>query len=125
MRTETSTLWACVDCLMFEANGDLPSASVTSFMDMDENGHTEEDRKIIAGFEQFEPGVVTLGIMFGEDGCSHTSDSYPENADEHSEGCETQTFSYSPCDVCHSPLGGSRHALTYWNPIDIDELVSV
>jgi hypothetical protein len=28
--------------------------------------------------------------------------------------CEENTFSWSPCDVCGSNLGGSRHAVSFF-----------
>jgi hypothetical protein len=29
-------------------------------------------------------------------------------------GCEEREFSWASCDGCGSPLGGTRHAFTYW-----------
>ena len=28
--------------------------------------------------------------------------------------CETMSFSWSPCDVCGSNLGGERSAVSFW-----------
>jgi hypothetical protein len=32
--------------------------------------------------------------------------------------CETKTFSWSPCDVCDSNLGGARHAVSFFKITD-------
>jgi hypothetical protein len=32
--------------------------------------------------------------------------------------CETDSFSWSPCDVCGGNLGGERHAVSFWKILD-------
>ena len=52
---------------------------------------------------------ITLGLTAEnhDDGCTALA-----NGTEC--GCETVEFSWDWCDICGSPLGGSRHAFTVW-----------
>jgi len=93
-----TTIWVCSDCLIYLANNDL-----TGMDYMEESA----DR-----IKAVKDGVTALGMA-----CCGTSEhcmehSDPDDHDEHSENCETKDFSRSSCESCHSPLGGSRYAVT-------------
>lgn len=96
--------WACSDCLVLLANGETPP-------DMDE----EATAQYVA--MTFEVNV-SLGRMFGEDGCEHTSEQWHADSsvqEEHAYQCERLEFSWSRCDVCRRPsMAGERHAVTIW-----------
>ena len=91
----TCTGWACVDCLILLANGDVPA-------EMTADEITEWQSRIDASTDGFN---VTLGMLRDSHEC-------PEGTDECE--CETRTFSWSACDVCGSNLGGERHAVSFW-----------
>lgn len=104
--------WACVDCLFLLANGETP-----------EQMNEEETAAWLARIEA--QGEVTLGRMYGEGGCdcdpeamepSDQADPHYVEPDyeHHAESCEQDSFSWPPCDVCGSHLGGSRDAVTFW-----------
>lgn len=99
--------WACTDCLMWLANGET-----------DPNWSEAETAEYFARLEAREVTgeTVTLGRMFGEEGCEHTSEGWHsgEETEAHAEECEQREFSWSACDVCGSGLGGSRDAVTFW-----------
>lgn len=101
---EYSNGWCCVDCLMLLANGEKPPE-----MGEDETAAwlAEIDRRT-AGTD------VTLGRMFGEEDCEHTSEDWRSDSGNHADQCESLEFSWSPCDVCGSRLGGERAAVTFW-----------
>ena len=83
-------IWVCVDCFMVRETGENPdSATVWS------NGSASWN--------------VSPGVDCG------MPDHWEENPDAHAEQCETQDFSWSPCNACDSPLGGSRHAYTVFD----------
>lgn len=90
-------VWVCVDCLFWHANAELPEDATRA--------------------EEVRAGGVhdgarwTLGRFHGEDACG------TDHGDDHDSEteCETETFSWRQCGACRSPLGGSRHAMTYWH----------
>lgn len=86
-------LWGCVDCLFAIANGDFP----------EDPERAEEVREGI----RRNGGRVGIGHFHGVDYCGRE---HGEDYDEQTE-CETQDFSWTPCHLCGSTLGGSRHAL--------------
>lgn len=76
---------ACVDCIMLIANGDTSGNS---------RCETEEgEAAYLADVARYSEG--------GE---------WVNNCDETCEG----GFSWSPCDVCRSPLGGDRHPVAWF-----------
>ena len=89
------TIWVCVDCF-FEHHLPGENAEATG-----EEWCNYPDAKM---------GDITAGIL-----CDRADDDYHmcESA-EHSEECETISFSWSRCDACGSTLGGTRHAFTIW-----------
>lgn len=98
--------WCCVDCVTLLANGETPP-------EMSEAETAEWLARVEAAGDA---STVTLGRMFGEDGCEHTSDAWRADAavqEAHAAECERDTFSWRPCDVCGSTLGGERHAVTF------------
>ena len=96
--------WGCTDCIMWLANGEPPT-------DMSES---ELAAWRAAMDEHIGDSELTLGMLASEhdDSCPvKIADSY-DAVDECY--CDTRSFSWSPCDVCGSNLGGERHAVTYW-----------
>ncbi len=95
--------WCCVDCLVYLANAETPP-------ELDEEA-TEAYVARVWG-----AGAVSLGRMFGEDGCEHTAEAWHagEGQEEHAETCERDEFSMGGCDVCGSTFGGAREAVTFW-----------
>ena len=98
--------WACTDCMILLANGDDPT-------DMSEaelaTWHTAID-------EHIGIGEITLGMLASEhDGSCPVNIENDHSAVDECD-CETNPFSWSPCDVCGGNLGGERHAVTYWVP---------
>lgn len=92
MATTIFQLWACVDCLFAIANGDYPE-------------DPERRAEVEAGLIQ-NP-AIGLGHLHGEEFCgTDHGDDYDSQTE-----CETHDFSWTPCHVCGSHLGGSRHAV--------------
>lgn len=96
--------WACVDCLILLANGENPTDKT---QDEVAEWHAEIARRN-DGYN------ITLGLAASEHAC--TADFGGRTAGEVGADCdcETNTFSWSACDVCGSNLGGVRHAVSFW-----------
>lgn len=96
--------WACQDCLILLANGEAPPEMTETEV---KAWQAEIDRRN-AGYN------LTLGMVREEHSC--TADFGGQTAGEAGSecDCETQSFSWSACDVCGSNLGGSRHAVSFW-----------
>lgn len=92
--------WACLDCMIWLANGDTPP-------EMSEEETTAWLDAIIE--RTAETSHVTVGRMLGEDGCEHR-----QLCEEHIDQCERDDFSWTPCDHCGSTLAGFRYAITGW-----------
>jgi len=102
----STTVWVCIDCAATLANAE-PHPDPVLFD---------------AGCEGVE---VTLGMVGDEhwDGClvfPLGEGGVREFDGSHDCECEQQGFSWSSCDICRSPLGGSRHAVTFFH-VDNDE----
>jgi hypothetical protein len=111
MTADHANGWCCVDCLMMLANGET-----------DPNWTDDETAEYLARLDArgVTGETITLGRMFGEDGCEHTSEDWHSGdgtSEDHAESCERQTFSWSSCDVCGSTLGGAREAVTFWEEV--------
>lgn len=91
----TCSGWACTDCTILLANGEAPA-------DMSEDQVTAREDQIDARNAGY---TITLGMLREEHSCDGTSDECD---------CEVTSFSWSPCDVCGSNLGGERHAVSFW-----------
>ncbi len=95
--------WCCVDCLIELANGEAPA-------DLTEEELTAREEDIArrnAGYN------ITLGMLREDHSC--TDENGQTAGDRGGEcDCETNTFSWSACDVCGSNLGGERHAVSFW-----------
>jgi len=90
------TIWVCCDCMFTHANGETGA---------------NPDREPWNLLEREPEGTsVTMGLLHEEHECSKKDD--PDCQDECE--CETQEFSWSRCEGCGSPLGGSRHAFALW-----------
>ena len=86
-------LWVCVECLFArEGDGAEPCGCEPPCVPWSREPATD----------------VTAGLDCG------IPDHWSDEHDEHSEQCETRDFSWSPCDGCGCPLGGTRHAYTWW-----------
>ena len=90
----TTTVWACIDCLQFAAGFDehergeaYPPETALAFLNM--------DGEVSTGLPPAEHSP-NCGVLDGECG----------------QDCETITFSSDRCGWCLSALAGSRHALT-------------
>jgi hypothetical protein len=88
----TTVQWVCTCCYVLHVNGDAcqccdPDDLMKLFGDME----------------------VTSGMLDHSDECER------ETVGECD--CETTTFSWSACDGCGSNLGGERHAVTGWIPV--------
>jgi hypothetical protein len=99
-----SVSWACTDCLILLANGDDPAEKNEQEL---ADWHAAIDRHI-------GDSEITIGMLASE----HADDCPVKIQDTHDAvdecDCETDSFSWSACDVCGSNLGGERHAVTYW-----------
>jgi hypothetical protein len=82
----------CVDCLMGIANGDWP-----------EVGPNWTETQQLVSDETMRLYDVTLGHIHDSYRCWHSGEVCDEDCD-----CERAAFSWSPCIVCGSSLGGSR-----------------
>lgn len=98
----------CTDCLMFLANGETPihMGEDETAEWMAEIGRRAGDLHVGVGGEHFyEEGcrnVTADGEWIGSTDCD----------------CETQEFTWQSCDTCGSTLGGSRHAVHYFEVTD-------
>lgn len=91
--------WCCSDCLMLLANGET-----------DPDWSEEETAEYLKRVEHYTEGCeVTLGMFKEFHECLDESGEIADDCE-----CEMLTFSWSPCDVCGSSLGGSRDAVTFW-----------
>lgn len=94
---------ACTDCLMLLANGETPPEM------------TEEETEKYLSRVDSSAGEGMYWDVGGEhaDDCPNMRDGeWVGNTDC---TCEDLGFSWSPCDVCRRPLGGSRHAVHYFS----------
>ncbi len=87
MCTEYSDVWFCEDCTIAEVNGDY-------------SGMSDERAKEVS--DAFD----ALSI---EPGFSHLSANWDSETNE-----GINEFSWRPCWLCRSPLGGSRHRFAFW-----------
>lgn len=85
MTTTATTIEVCVDCLHLLANGECPDDTDTELHAL----------KMAAVWGDAE---ITLGAL---------------DEDDDGDGPEP-FFSWSPCDGCHSQLGGDRELATAW-----------
>lgn len=100
MLTELINVWSCVDCLIWFANGESnPEWSEEErdewFARMD---HLRDYHIGVGGDHESDCPNMREGVWVGETDCY----------------CEIIEFSMNRCDICHSRLGGSRHALHIW-----------
>jgi hypothetical protein len=117
----TAKVSICVDCLIWAANGDL-----SAFESEDEASEFVARYNLGLG-----DAVLTLGMFSRYHECqTHTDlDEFgyvtgacldgtcecPTAGDDGNDCyCEQLGFSWSPCEICNSGLGGDRHAATIW-----------
>jgi len=92
-RIDTTELSICSDCYMYHHNGDDGFSDYVT---------PEMQRDIKLGFDK-------LGnILMSDHLCPHGDDC--DHAWDWGCVCNYETyFSWSPCDICESRLGGDRH----------------
>lgn len=95
--------WCCNDCLFYLANGETPEH-------MTEDGTREWLDWIEKNLGEWH---VDLGGEHVE-GCPNVDQETGEWIGSSDCDCETREFSWSPCDVCRSHLGGSRDAVHFF-----------
>lgn len=102
-----STGWCCDDCLFLLANGDTP-----------ERMHEQETEGWLRCIDRLTSDVehVTLGLMWGGEGCDCSDEQIAASDYDAHDYCERREFSWSRCDHCGNKAGGSRHAVTFWFP---------
>jgi len=93
-REPQGVLWVCVGCLIARECDESPEPCGCA------TAHVPWER---------EQGT---DVMRGLD-CG-ISDHWSEHPDEHAGECERIDFTWSSCDGCGCPLGGTRHAYTWW-----------
>lgn len=101
--TDYTVLWVCQDCYLTHAGYDEHELGYTP--DRAPLSLIDQDDEVCAGLpaeEHADDCPVWLGDPNGED--------VPVDGAECE--CEQDSFSWSPCDGCGSPLGGTRDALT-------------
>jgi len=92
-KTETMTLWVCVDCL-FAREGELDTTPDC------------EPWGLLPGDD------VSLGITWSEHDCGRET---THDMDTECEcDCERADFSWQSCDGCGSTLAAERQAYTLW-----------
>lgn len=96
------TLWVCVDCLVCAAGTADENPDTAAHLPV-YRAAVENVSRVNSGVEIYaHPGMAVHECEdldgFRDDDCN----------------CETVTFSWSRCELCSSPLGGSRHAITLW-----------
>jgi hypothetical protein len=94
--------WACVDCAMWLANGELPD-----WMD-------DDQRKEWLATVQWSAGDGDWEVGHSHDDCDHG-----EFDDDARTECETVTFSKTPCDVCRSHLAGYRLGVHWYKAKEV------
>lgn len=102
--SDTYTVWLCQCCMIAAVNGEPCQCCYG----VEEHQGCDEHPAGLLG--KLEGEHITPGILFEQhdQACpvhQHGGECY---------GCETRTFSWSPCDGCGSTLGGERHAFTGW-----------
>ena len=107
---ETYEMSVCVDCYMEHHHNDNPEhhAVMQSAMERElggKNGH------LSSGIIVEKPENYCLwdcGECYDCDDYNASTEQY--EAEVENDGYEE--FSWSPCDLCHTKLGGSRHGMT-------------
>ena len=94
--------WACNDCTQALANGESP-------VDMP----ADQLAAWTTAIESWPMGSITFGMLREQHSCLDEAGQTASDRGGECD-CETDTFSWSPCDVCGGNLGGERHAVTFW-----------
>jgi hypothetical protein len=102
---EHETFWVCTDCYFTHHYGR-------------ESIEEPPDREPLGLIDR--PGDLSAGLMADE----HDTDcpvwlgdpNRPDVPTTAECDCERRTFTWQRCEGCGSTLGGSREALTYWDP---------
>lgn len=101
--TYTCSGWCCTDCLILLANGEAPA-------DLTESEVTAWQEQIDLRNHGYN---LTLGMLREEHSCTNANGQTAGDLGGECD-CEVNSFSWSPCDVCGSNLGGERHAVSFW-----------
>jgi len=125
--------WCCSDCLFLFANGetpvDLDEADTAAWLDEIDRksegltvclgGEHEEDCPNMAYVRPHTPRTLKRVSRAYRRRAMRNAATWRAERKRYWTGqtdcdCETQEFSWSPCDTCGSRLGGSRDAVTYF-----------
>lgn len=102
------TGWVCIDCFVLLVNAEAPLYHPDTGQDMTEDDEQEWLDRVDL------PLGTTPGMMADDHDRACPAFDDGETTGNECHGCEEQDFSWSTCDSCRSHLGGSRHAVTYW-----------
>jgi hypothetical protein len=103
----TCSGWACTDCLILLANGEVPA-------DLSESEAAAWQEQIS---ERNDGYNLTLGMLREEHSCRDSEGRTASDLGGECD-CEVNSFSWSPCDVCAAHMGGERHAVSFWKILD-------
>ena len=111
---EPTIISICTDCVYFNSYGRLDDQT----MDANPGASAEHETRIDSRWP--EGTEFTSGC--GRDCLDHGIAAYDGDVEAYGEayyGGDTNElwFSWSPCDECHSPLGGHREHATAWVPV--------
>lgn len=96
------TLEACVDCIAFDANGDIPeerpdiATEIKNHLDLKPNQHLAS-----------ASGLDSDGEYHRDNAGNPIDTDHPDF-----ESWSEDWFSWRPCECCGSPLGGNRNRLS-------------
>jgi hypothetical protein len=141
--------WCCTDCLVLLANGDDPAEMTETEISEwhAEINRRNAGYHLTLGMIREEHECASNYTVTTVDGISHEVRADNENDvrdqfefgndlpivsiashDLQTDGdrggddfCEVISFSWSPCDVCGSSLGGERHAVSFWRILEKEQ----
>lgn len=91
-------IWVCDDCIILNANGEMPEDAYTA------DGELTERGQALHSSAANRSGYATIGA--GHEDCDHDDD------DDSVRDCETIDFAIRRCESCDDRYAGRRHAMT-------------